>query len=640
MIPFSGFQILVLRKLQTIYDLIISNPPGSTIWGSITGTLSNQTDLQNALDAKFDDPTGTISEYLRGDGSVATFPTGPTGTAGGDLSGTYPNPTVDGLQGNPVSNATPATGQTLQWNGTTWIPGTVPTGGSGGGGVFYYFNYQNTTGISPTTGLPTSPVSPSQLGITYSVGSGSITSADLIQGSYSLVCGFVTIVGTPGITDIPAGLWDFNIWADILGATGGTNQTQLQIRVFKYDSTAGTYTSLATSDAIYIYDPTVIAQYIGNVTMPQTTILATDRIYIEFWAQKNVNQIRQIQIYFDSTHPSHVHTTIPSVAGTGIVKVVNGVFQSPASTIVDADVSATAAIAVSKLSMATSRLLGRTTAGTGAVEEISLTTTGTSGAATLVGSTLNIPQYSGGSSQTLLQKAALGYEYYNDFLSTPTLSGTSDGAGYIFFFSGTSASVVASTAPGIRASNQHGFIRPTTGILATGYAGLYGGSGGNQFLLGGGIMTFTTSVLFNTLSTPTERYRVTIGYGDQATSAAEVNGIFFTYDEGGTANGTTASPNWQCVTTKGSVRTLTTTSVAINNSAWCKLSIEINAAGTSVVFYINNILVATHTTNIPSGAAELITPRVNISKTIGTISRFFHMDYLYYAQTYTTVKPV
>jgi hypothetical protein len=269
---------------------------------------------------------------------------------------------------------------------------------------------------------------------------------------------------------------------------------------------------------------------------------------------------------------------------------------------------------------------------------LSLTTTGTSGAATLIGNTLNIPQYSGGSSQTLLQKAALGYEYYNDFLSTPTLSGTADGAGYIFFFSGTSASIVSLTAPAVRASNQHGFIRPTTGSQSTGYAGLYGGSGGNQFLLGGGAMTFTTSVLFNTLSTSGERYRVTIGYGDQATSAAEVNGIFFTYDEGGTANGTTASPNWQCVTTEGSVRTLTTSAVAINNSAWCKLDIEINAAGTSVTFYIDDILVATHTTNIPSGTAELVTPRINITKTIGTTSRFFHVDYLYYAQTYTTTK--
>ena len=50
----QGFDIKVLAKLQTIYDLITSSPPGSTTWGSITGTLSSQTDLQTALDAKFD----------------------------------------------------------------------------------------------------------------------------------------------------------------------------------------------------------------------------------------------------------------------------------------------------------------------------------------------------------------------------------------------------------------------------------------------------------------------------------------------------------------------------------------------------------------------------------------------------------
>jgi hypothetical protein len=229
-----------------------------------------------------------------------------------------------------------------------WVKEVQPGAGSGGGGQFYYFNYGNTTGISPTTGLPTSPVSPSQLGINYSTGSGSITSANLTQGSYSLVCGFVTIVGTPGVTDIPAGLWDFNIWADILGGSGSTNQTQFQIRVYKYDG-ANAPTLLASSDDIYVYDPTTTAQYIGNVTMPQTTILATDRIYIELWAQKNVNQSRQIRFYFDSLHPSHVHTTIPSVAGTGLVKVVSGVYQSPASLLVNADVSASAGIAVSKL---------------------------------------------------------------------------------------------------------------------------------------------------------------------------------------------------------------------------------------------------------------------------------------------------
>ena len=54
---------------------------GSATWGSITGTLSAQTDLNNALQGKQGTiVTGSTSQYLRGDLSLATFPTIPTST--------------------------------------------------------------------------------------------------------------------------------------------------------------------------------------------------------------------------------------------------------------------------------------------------------------------------------------------------------------------------------------------------------------------------------------------------------------------------------------------------------------------------------------------------------------------------------
>ncbi|MBS1535298.1 MAG: hypothetical protein JST78_09490 [Bacteroidetes bacterium] len=228
-----------------------------------------------------------------------------------------------------------------------------------------------------------------------------------------------------------------------------------------------------------------------------------------------------------------------------------------------------------------------------------------------------------------------GVFFIEHFLGTNDNSGIGTTLGVVVVTSGT-GSVGRTTGTFPNRTIQEGVLLLSTGTTSTGN-GVFrlGSNNAPQYYIGNGAISYEVYINIESLSNSTDRFTAIFGAYTAGNVNSTTNGIFFIYDEGGVWGGGVlgASPNWRCVTINTSVRTTTNSAVAISASGWVRLRIEINSAGTSVGFYINDTLVATHTTNIPSTSTAMHWYNL-FNKIAGTTSLNMYADYLAYRKIF------
>jgi hypothetical protein len=261
--------------------------------------------------------------------------------------------------------------------------GDFPSGGGGGGSsVSYYLNGSINQGtFAGNTYYEMSKVPVFGAGTDFNI------------ATNGYVAQFITDANDPESLLIPAGNWNFELYFSA-SSSGGT--PSFYVELYKYDGTTFTLIADNSANPEFIAFGTTINPYFSPLAVPETVLAVTDRLAIRVYVN---NSGKTITLHTENSHLCQVITTFTTglTALNGLTKQVQYLTTGTSGT--DFNIASSVATHTFNLPTASAVNRGALSAADWAVfngkqNAITLTTTGTTGAATLIGSTLNIPNYS------------------------------------------------------------------------------------------------------------------------------------------------------------------------------------------------------------------------------------------------------
>jgi hypothetical protein len=217
------------------------------------------------------------------------------------------------------------------------------------------------------------------------------------------------------------------------------------------------------------------------------------------------------------------------------------------------------------------------------------------------------------------------FELFTDFAMD--FSGNAPGSdGFIF----GNQSSGGGSGFNLSSNTSDSFTTPTAGILTVTTGTTSTGRGGfdswtsRPHRADTGTTTFETLIYLPLLASATEDYVLRIGY--VRGSGIDLQCVCFEYDRA-------ASANWRCVTGNEGNFTRSTTSVAVTQTNWIKLSATWTSDSAS--FFINDASAGTITSNIRAQTSWI---GGHIIKTAGTTARTMLVDYFYARHDFTNER--